>query len=78
MKRIQWADDLKALLFTLPAMVPLAVFWFFHWLGKLMRNVLLIAASISMAFPFYWMATSALKSNNMVPSTGELVLREGI
>ncbi|MGG6310010.1 carbohydrate ABC transporter permease [Paenibacillus macerans] len=29
MKRSLWAEDLRALLFTLPAMVPLALFWFY-------------------------------------------------
>ncbi|GGA48489.1 carbohydrate ABC transporter permease [Paenibacillus physcomitrellae] len=29
MKRFRWVEELKALLFTLPAMVPLALFWFF-------------------------------------------------
>jgi multiple sugar transport system permease protein len=29
MKKSQWVDELKAILFTLPAMVPLTLFWFF-------------------------------------------------
>lgn len=29
MKKLRWAQEFKALLFTLPAIVPLALFWFF-------------------------------------------------
>lgn len=34
--------------------------------GIVIRHVLLAAASLLMAFPFYWMATSALKSNDEI------------
>lgn len=34
--------------------------------GSVIRHVLLAAASLIMAFPFYWMATSALKSNDEI------------
>lgn len=29
MNKLRWAEELKALLFTLPALIPLALFWFF-------------------------------------------------
>lgn len=29
MKRLKWGEDLRALLFTLPAMLPLSLFWFY-------------------------------------------------
>lgn len=29
MKHLKWGEDLRALLFTLPAMLPLSLFWFF-------------------------------------------------
>lgn len=34
--------------------------------GKIARHILLIAASVIMAFPFYWMVTSALKNNDEI------------
>lgn len=34
--------------------------------GNAIRHVLLAAVSLIMAFPFYWMATSALKSNDEI------------
>ncbi|WP_059043862.1 carbohydrate ABC transporter permease [Paenibacillus rubinfantis] len=38
---------------------------FVRW-GIVIRHVLLAAASLLMAFPFYWMATSALKSSDEI------------
>ncbi|MGG6310011.1 carbohydrate ABC transporter permease [Paenibacillus macerans] len=35
-------------------------------LGKALRHLLLATASLLMAFPFYWMVTSALKSNDEI------------
>ncbi|MED4955452.1 carbohydrate ABC transporter permease [Paenibacillus macerans] len=35
-------------------------------LGSALRYLLVAAASLLMAFPFYWMVTSALKSNNEI------------
>jgi multiple sugar transport system permease protein len=35
-------------------------------LPRIFRHVLLIAAAIVMAFPFYWMTTSALKTNDEI------------
>lgn len=29
MKRLKWGEDVRALLFTLPAMIPLSLFWFY-------------------------------------------------
>ncbi|OXS54028.1 ABC transporter permease [Cohnella sp. CIP 111063] len=34
--------------------------------AAVLRNLLLAAAAIAMAFPFYWMATSALKTNDEI------------
>ncbi|WP_059052257.1 carbohydrate ABC transporter permease [Paenibacillus senegalimassiliensis] len=38
-------------------------------LGTLSRHILLAAASLVMAFPFYWMVTNALKSNDEIWQT---------
>lgn len=38
-------------------------------LGTLSRHILLAAASMVMAFPFYWMVTNALKSNDEIWQT---------
>lgn len=38
-------------------------------LGLLSRHILLAAASLVMAFPFYWMITNALKSNDEIWQT---------
>ncbi|WP_018753675.1 carbohydrate ABC transporter permease [Paenibacillus sanguinis] len=38
-------------------------------LGTLCRHILLAAASLIMAFPFYWMVTNALKSNDEIWQT---------
>lgn len=38
----------------------------FKKLGIALRHLLLAAASLLMAFPFYWMVTSALKSNDEI------------
>ncbi|MBB6674641.1 carbohydrate ABC transporter permease [Cohnella nanjingensis] len=35
-------------------------------LGTVIRHLLLAAAAVIMAFPFYWMATSALKTNDEI------------
>lgn len=35
-------------------------------LGSALRYLLVAAASLLMAFPFYWMVTSALKSNDEI------------
>jgi len=35
-------------------------------LGRILRHLLLTLAAIVMAFPFYWMATSALKTNDEI------------
>ncbi|MCC3374375.1 carbohydrate ABC transporter permease [Cohnella sp. REN36] len=34
--------------------------------GSVIRHLLLAAAAVAMAFPFYWMATSALKTNDEI------------